>query len=206
MEIEEIKKIYSGYSNIYDLIFKRFFYPRQRHVIESLNIQPQQRLLDVGVGTGLTLDLYPQHCYVTGIDLSSKMLQKAGKKVQKNGYPHIDLLEMDATHLTFPDNTFDYVVATFVMSVVPDPIRVLSEMKRVTKKDGKIIIVNHFLSKNRFLAKIEEFISPLCTKIGWRSDLPLDYLVEEGGLDIDMKYKMRKLDLWKVVLATNNKD
>lgn len=206
METEEIKKIYSSYSSIYDLIFKRFFYPRQRYVIESLNIQPQQRLLDVGVGTGLTLDLYPRHCNVTGIDLSADMLRKAGKKVKTNGFHHVNLLEMDATHLAFSDNTFDYVVATFVMSVVPDPIRVLSEMKRVNKKDGKIIIVNHFLSQNRFLAKIEEFISPLCTKIGWRSDLPLDHLVKEGGLDIDMKYKMKRLDLWKVVLATNNKD
>jgi phosphatidylethanolamine/phosphatidyl-N-methylethanolamine N-methyltransferase len=159
----------------------------------------------VGVGTGLTFDLYPKHCCVTAIDLSARMLKKANKKIRENDYSHISLLEMDATHLAFPEDTFDYVVATFVMSVVPDPIRVLSEMKRVSKKEGKIIIVNHFLSQNRLLAKIEELISPLCTRVGWRSDLPLDYLVEEGGLCIDMKYKVKKLDLWNVVLATNNK-
>lgn len=205
MEVEEIKKIYSNYSNFYDLIFRKFFYPRQKHAIESLNLQPGQKILDVGVGTGLSLDIYPPYCSVVGIDLSADMLRKAVKRVKKNGYDHITLLEMDATHLAFPDNAFDYVIATFVISVVPDPIKVLAEMKRVNKKEGKIVIVNHFLSQNRFIARIEELISPLCTKIGWRSDLALDYLVEEGDLSIATKYQVKKLDLWKVVLVNNNK-
>lgn len=205
MEVEEIKKIYSNYSNFYDLIFRKFFYPRQKHAIESLNLQPGQKILDVGVGTGLSLDIYPPYCSVVGIDLSADMLMKAVKRVKKNGYDHITLLEMDATHLAFPDNAFDYVIATFVISVVPDPIKVLAEMKRVNKKEGKIVIVNHFLSQNRFIAKIEELISPLCTKIGWRSDLALDYLVEEGDLSIATKYQVKKLDLWKVVMVNNNK-
>lgn len=205
MEVEEIKKIYSNYSSFYDLIFRKFFYPRQKCAIESLDLQPGQKILDVGVGTGLSLDIYPPYCSVVGVDLSADMLRKAVKRIRKNGYDHIDLLEMDATHLAFPDNTFDYVIATFVISVVPDPIKVLAEMKRVNKKEGKIVIVNHFLSQNRFIAKIEELISPLCTKIGWRSDLALDYLVEEGDLSIATKYQVKKLDLWKVVLVNNNK-
>ncbi|MBI2877512.1 MAG: methyltransferase domain-containing protein [Candidatus Tectomicrobia bacterium] len=206
MEVEEIKKIYSSnYSNLYDLVFRKFFYPRQKHAIQSLHLQPGQKILDVGVGTGLSLDLYPSYCNVVGIDLSADMLKKAVQRLKKHRYDHIQLLEMDASHLAFPDNTFDYVIATFVISVVPDPIKVLAEMKRVNKKEGKIVLVNHFLSQNRFVAKIEELISPLCTKIGWRSDLPLDYLVKHGDLSIANKYQVKKIDLWKVILVNNNK-
>jgi phosphatidylethanolamine/phosphatidyl-N-methylethanolamine N-methyltransferase len=201
----EIKKIYARYSSVYDFIFKRWFYPRQRYVIRSLNIRPDQRVLDVGVGTGLALPLYPRHARVTGVDLSGKMLREAQKKVKREHLRHVTLLEMDASHLAFPDNTFDVVIAAFVISVVPDPIRMLAEMKRVSKPEGQIVIINHFQSENRLMARFEEWVSPLCTKIGWHSDLALDYLVQHANLQIDRKYSLNRLDLWKVVYASNNK-
>lgn len=205
LKVEDIKKIYSGYSNVYDLIFKRFFYPRQKHVINSMNIKEGDKVLDVGVGTGLSLPLYPKHCEVTGIDLSPEMLEQAEKKVKKYNLSHVKLLEMDASSLSFNDDTFDHVIATFVISVVPDPVKVISEMKRVNKKDGRLVIVNHFQSTNKFFAKIEEFVSPVCTKLGWRSNLALEELVENADLKICQDYKMKKIDLWKVVFADNNK-
>jgi phosphatidylethanolamine/phosphatidyl-N-methylethanolamine N-methyltransferase len=118
---------------------------------------------------------------------------------------HASLLEMDAGRLAFPDNTFDFVIAAFVISVVPDPIRVIAEMKRVSKPAGQIVIINHFQSQNRLMAQLEEWLSPLCTKIGWHSDLALDYLVQQADLQISRKYSLNKMDLWKVVFAVNNK-
>jgi phosphatidylethanolamine/phosphatidyl-N-methylethanolamine N-methyltransferase len=205
LKVEEIKKIYSGYSGIYDLIFKHFFCPRQKHVINSMNIKEGDRVLDVGVGTGLALNLYPRYCEVVGIDLSPEMLDQAQKKVKKHNLSHVKLMEMDASKLSFNDDSFDHVIATFVISVVPDPVKVISEMKRVNKKDGNLVIVNHFQSHNKILAKIEELVAPICAKLGWRSDLALEDLIENANLKISLDYKMKKIDLWKVVFAVNNK-
>ena len=205
MEVTEIKRIYAYYSRVYDFIFKRWFFPRQQYAIQALNISPGQRVLDLGVGTGFSLPLYPQHTQVIGVDLSSKMLREARKKVLLERLSHVDLMEMDAAHLAFPDNTFDCVIVAFVISVVPDPLQVLAEIKRVSKPEGQIVIINHFQSQNKMMAQLEKWVSPLCTKIGWRSDLALDYLVQHADLRIDRKYSLNKLDLWKVVYATNNK-
>ncbi|MBM3226084.1 MAG: methyltransferase domain-containing protein [Candidatus Tectomicrobia bacterium] len=205
MEVAEIKKIYACYSRVYDFIFKRWFFPRQQHAIQALKISPGQQILDLGVGTGFSLPLYPQHARVVGVDLSSKMLREAQKKVQQKRLRHVTLLEMDASHLAFPDSTFDVVIVAFVISVVPDPLQVLAEIKRVSKPEGQIVIINHFQSQNRVMAQLEKWASPLCSKIGWRSDLALDYLVQYGNLRIDRKYSLNKLDLWKVIYATNNK-
>ena len=205
MEETEIKRIYAYYSRVYDFIFKRWFFPRQQYAIQALDISPGQRVLDLGVGTGFSLPLYPQHAQVIGVDLSSKMLREARKKVLRERLSHVDLMEMDAAHLAFPDNTFDCVIVAFVISVVPDPLQVLAEIKRVSKPEGQIVIINHFQSQNKMMAQLEKWVSPLCTKIGWRSDLALDYLVQHADLRIDRKYSLNKLDLWKVVYAINNK-
>ena len=149
MDVGDIKKIYARYSYIYDLIFKRWFHPRQQHAIRSLDIQPGQRVLDVGVGTGFSLPLYPRHAQVIGVDLSSKMLREAQKKVRDEHLRHVTLLEMNAEDLAFPDNTFDVVIAAFVISVVPNPVRLVAEMKRVSKPQGQLVIINHFQSDNR---------------------------------------------------------
>jgi phosphatidylethanolamine/phosphatidyl-N-methylethanolamine N-methyltransferase len=205
MEIGQIKKIYARYSRIYDYIFKRWFYPRQEHVIQSLYIRPGQSVLDVGVGTGFSLTLYPGYARVVGVDLSSEMLREAQKRVEKECLTHVTLMEMDAGHLAFPDNAFDFVIAAFVISVVPDPIRMIAEIKRVSKPTGRIVLINHFQSQNKLMARLEQWASPLCTKIGWHSDLALDYLVQHANLQIDRKYSLNKIDLWKVVYASNNK-
>lgn len=205
LKTEKIKQIYDSYSNVYDFIFKKFFVPRQKHVISEMNIQPNEKILDVGVGTGLSLPLYPRHCQVTGIDLSEEMLNKAHKKIKKYDLINITLKQMDAMNLQFEDNTFDQVIAAFVISVVPDPIKVISEMKRVCKKDCNLIIINHFQSNNKFMAKIEDLVNPICCKIGWRTDVDLDSLITKSNLNVNSKYKMNKIDLWKVVMATNDK-
>lgn len=205
MELESIRKIYKNYSSVYDFLFKGFFHPRQKLAISGLGIKPGDRVLDVGVGTGLTLPLYPRHCQVTGIDISPHMLDQAHKKVKSMRLDHVSLLEMDACSLGFSENTFDIVVATHIISVVPDPFKVIQEMSRVAKPDGQIVIVNHFVSSNPIIAKVENMCDPLFRKLGWRMDMTLEDLVAATNLQIHETKKLAKLDLWQVVHASNNK-
>lgn len=206
MNVEQIKKVYSLWSNCYDYVFKRFFGPRQQHVIESMDIQPGQRVLDVGVGTGLALPLFPPDCEVVGIDLSRKMLAKARGKVGELGLEHVHLLEMDAQQLAFADDSFDHVMATFVISVVPDPVRTIAEMKRVLRPEGSLVLVNHFQNeRNKVVGTLEQWVAPVCRLLGWNSDIKLSDLADSANLAIANCYQMKKIDLWQVVFATNNK-
>jgi len=203
MEYDSIKKIYHAQSNFYDFLFKQFFYPRQKYAINAMDIKPGDRILDVGVGTGLALQCYPKNCEVIGIDLSASMLKEAKKKKDKQGLNHVTLLEMDACDLQFDDNEFDHVVATFVITVVPSPVKALSEMKRVCKDGRPLVIVNHFRSDNKFVAKTEEFVNPLCQRIGWRTNVSLPPLLEEAELKVDSHVRMKKIDLWSIVFASS---
>jgi len=205
MEYDSIKKIYNGYASFYDFLFKGFFHPRQKMAISDLNIKPGDNILDVGVGTGLTLPLYPRDCHVTGVDISVDMLRQAKKKVEKMGLINVNIMEMDACCLSFEDNSFDFVVATHIISVVPDPYKVISEMRRVAKPDGKLVIVNHFVSSNPIIAKVENFCDPFFRKLGWRMDMTLESLIAETDLKVYKTAKLNKVDLWKIVHAYNNK-
>ncbi|HBO84129.1 MAG: hypothetical protein A2073_08340 [Deltaproteobacteria bacterium GWC2_42_11] len=205
METETIKKIYAGYSNAYDAIFKRFFFPRIKHAIATMDIRHGDKVLDVGVGTGLSLPLFPRYCDVTGIDISSAMLKKAKEKTNKLNLNHIELMEMDAMNLEFPDNSFDKVFISHVVSVVPDPYKTMSEVKRVCKRNGKIVVVNHFRSPNKMVGSVVRMLNPITKKIGWRTDLSLDEFIKKANLCVEKKYKLKKIDLWYVIFAVNEK-
>jgi phosphatidylethanolamine/phosphatidyl-N-methylethanolamine N-methyltransferase len=205
MNQQDIKSIYGKYSSFYDYIFSRFFFPRIRHGNSKSSIKDGDRIIEVGVGTGISLPLYPRSCSVVGIDVTREMLDKAQEKKEKHKLDHVDLFEMDAENMTFADNTFDHSLAAFVVTVVPNPERMVSEMKRVTKKGGNIVILNHFCSKNGFISGLEKFFSPLCEKWGWRSDISLDLLSNHCNLQINEIIKKRKLDPWSIIIATNRK-
>src|ERR1043166_2558015 len=136
-------KIYSEFAPLYDKIFGKIFYSRLERVIEDLDIPPGAMVLEVGAGTGTSFPAYPLHCDVTGIDLAPDMLAQARQKITDNDWRHLKVLEMDALNLNFPDNTFDYVMAFHVVTVVPDPIRMIAEAKRVCKVGGKIRSEEH---------------------------------------------------------------
>lgn len=205
MELESIKKIYAGYSNVYDALFKRFFYPRIKHAITYMDIKPGDRILDVGVGTGLSLSVFPRYCSVVGIDLSTEMLRKAKEKIDENRLDNIKVLSMDAMSVGFKDDSFDKVFISHVVSVVPDPYKVMQEVKRVCRKGGQVVIVNHFKSKNKLVETVEKIINPVCKKIGWRSDLCLNEFIDKSGLNVKEKYMLKKLDFWHILFATNEK-
>jgi phosphatidylethanolamine/phosphatidyl-N-methylethanolamine N-methyltransferase len=205
LELESIKKIYAVYSAIYDALFKRFFLPRISHAVDSMNIEPGDRILDVGVGTGLSLPLYPKDCSVIGIDLSDAMLKQAREKIRKNNFDHIEVVEMDAMNLSFPDNSFDKVFISHVVSVVPDPYQAMSEVRRVCRSGGDVVVVNHFKSANKIVAAVEKVISPISEKIGWRSDLGLNDFIVGAGLTVREKYMLKKIDFWHMIFAVNEK-
>lgn len=117
-------------------------------------------VLEVGVGTGGNLSLYPQGCRVTGIDFSPGMLAKARRKVERSNLP-VSLLEMDAEHMDFPDNLFDTVIATCVFCSVPDPVQGLREVRRVCKPGGRIILLEHVRSENPFLGALMDILNPV---------------------------------------------
>ena len=171
-----------------------------------LDIQTGDKILEVGVGTGLTLPFFPQDCSVVGIDLSGHMLEKAHHKVEFHGMKNVEIMKMDAMKLDFPDNHFESVIAAYVISVVPDPIQVLREMLRICKKGGKIVFINHFKCDNSIIAAIEHLISPLSRHLGFKTDLELDPLLDQiPELKVEKVEGVNLFNYWKVVEGINEK-
>jgi phosphatidylethanolamine/phosphatidyl-N-methylethanolamine N-methyltransferase len=205
MQKEQIKKIYSRYSPVYDAIFAQMFSPRIRIGLERMGMRKGDRIIEVGVGTGLSLPFYPDFCSVVGIDLTRKMLDRANNKKEKLGLNHVNLFEMDAENIAFADDSFDHAVIPFVISVVPNPEKMVSEVKRVTKRNGNIIIINHFCSSNPFLSRLESLISPISVKIGWRFGVSTDLLSNHCNLYIEEIIKKNRIDPWRIIHAKNKK-
>lgn len=199
-------KLYSDFAPLYDKIFGKIFYSRLERVIEDLEIPPGAKVLEVGAGTGTSFPAYPTHCDVTGIDLAPDMLSRARQKIQEKGWTHLKVMKMNALDLEFPDDTFDYIMAFHVVTVVPDPIRMIEEAKRVCKPGGKIVIVNHFTSNFPLLGTLTQALDPITRWLGWRTDLKLKPFIKTTNLTVEKVYKLSKGSLYTVLLGTNPKN
>jgi phosphatidylethanolamine/phosphatidyl-N-methylethanolamine N-methyltransferase len=197
-------KLYSELAPLYDKVFGKIFYSRLERVIEDLDIEPGAKVLEVGAGTGTSFPAYPSHCEVTGIDLAPDMLERAQRKIRENGWTHLKVLEMNALELEFPENTFDYVMAFHVVTVVPDPVRMIAEAQRVCKLGGTIVIVNHFTTDFPLLGSLTEALDPITRWLGWRTDLRLKPFIETTSLTVEKVYKLSKASLYTVVLGRKN--
>jgi phosphatidylethanolamine/phosphatidyl-N-methylethanolamine N-methyltransferase len=122
-----------------------------------------------------------------------------------DGKTNIGLVQGNALHLPFAENSFDHVFISHVISVVSDPVAVIKEMQRVTKPGARVVMLNHFQSSNKVVASLEKMVSPICTKLGWRSDLSLHDLMHHTGIEIDYRYKLTTPDIWETVVFTNKK-
>ena len=205
LEKRQVERAYELYAPVYDFIFDWVFAPGRSAAVQHLSLKPNDMVLEVGIGTGLNLPLYPASCRLTGIDLSSEMLDKAVERAQKLAMPDVTLKVMDATSMDFAENEFDKALATYTISAVPDPVSVLREMRRVVKPGGEIVILNHFRSERRFPGRIEDLVAPVCTRLGWKSNLALAPLLREVGLTPEFVVKVNLFNGWRLVKCVNRK-
>jgi phosphatidylethanolamine/phosphatidyl-N-methylethanolamine N-methyltransferase len=134
------------------------------------------------------------------------MLARARQKIRENGWSHLKVIEMNALELDFAENSFDYVMAFHVVTVVPDPIRMIEEAKRVCKPGGRIVIVNHFTSDFPFLGSFTQALDPITRWLGWRTDLRLKPFIQMTDLTVEKVYKLSKTSLYTVLLGTKQKN
>jgi len=193
-------RVYSDFAHVYDRLWGRAFGDREHAVIESLNLRPGQRVLEVGVGTGISLDAYPPYVHVVGIDPSLDMLEHAKNKIRENGWTHVELSQGDALNLEAPDNSFDVVSAFHVITVVPDPVRMMSEMYRVCKPGGRIVIINHFRSDNPVIGFITAIANPLTKHLGWTTRLRYRDVIDGVPLQVERRDKASRYSFHTIIV------
>jgi phosphatidylethanolamine/phosphatidyl-N-methylethanolamine N-methyltransferase len=204
VENDFVARVYENLAWAYDFTFGPTLHPGRLQAIQRMGIRRGERVLEVGVGTGINASLYPRDCSVTGIDLSSSMLDKARERVARKDITNVRLLEMDAADMKFADGAFDIVYAPYLISVVPDPIAVAREMRRVCRPGGRIIFLNHFRSTSPALAWIERAISPFTVHIGFKSDLDLTAFLAQADLKPVSIEKVNVPKIWSLITCIKN--
>jgi phosphatidylethanolamine/phosphatidyl-N-methylethanolamine N-methyltransferase len=206
MDLRDTIRTYRLFSGSYDFIFGPVFHPGRKEAVRLVNERPGQRILEVGVGTGLSLPYFRKDSQVTGIDVSEEMLAKARQRVKREGLTNIDGLHvMDAEHMEFEDNSFDAVLALYVASVVPNPARFAAEMRRVCIPGGTIVLVNHFTSENWALRWMEKRLAHLARHIGFHADFPLDQFLHDSKLTVREIRPSNLFGYWRLLRCANEK-
>ncbi len=203
MQERTTRIIYNIWSHFYDALLTKLVQRRQEQAIARMELRPGEWLLDIGIGTGLSLAFYPRDVNIVGLDISEGMLARARERIDETNLSLARLTLADAMTLPFEDDSFDHILVSHVITVVSDPVKLVDEIRRVGKPGCRIVVINHFQSGNSMMALFEKWLCPLCQKIGWRSDLSLEDLMVKTGLDVDFRYKLDSVDLWETVFITN---
>jgi phosphatidylethanolamine/phosphatidyl-N-methylethanolamine N-methyltransferase len=196
---DAVKSAYRRWAPVYDHTFGRVAAEGRKHSVEIIN-QGRGRVLEVGVGTGLSLPTYGRQLEIVGIDLSPEMLEKARERVATEGLTNVaGLHEMDASDLKFPDAAFDTVVAMYVMTVVPDPEKVMRELSRVCRPGGEVIIVNHFSADDGMRGWVERRMAPFADMLGWRPVFDIERVLVCKDLTLMEKRGLRPWGLFTMM-------
>jgi phosphatidylethanolamine/phosphatidyl-N-methylethanolamine N-methyltransferase len=187
-----VAKAYARWAPIYDFVFGKVFAPGRDAAIMAAEQHCGAgggRILEVGVGTGISLPDYARHNTIVGVDLSEPMLRKAHERVAEHGLTNVESLSvMDAMHMALPDKSFDVVVAQFVITAVPNPEATLDEFARVIKPGGEIVLVNHIGAESGPRWLFEYCFAPLARRLGWRPEFPFkrltDWASRHGGVKL----------------------
>lgn len=192
---------YARWAPVYDPIFGVITARAIRATMREVNALPAGDVLEVGVGTGIALPHYKRDHRITGFDLSPDMLARAGKRVAETNLDNVvALLEMDAANQTFGDASFDVAVAMFVMTVVPDPQRVLAEMARVVRPGGRIVVVNHFSAETGARAAIEKWLSRFSSSLGWNPEFARETLLKRADLRLVAERSLPPFGLYTLLV------
>lgn len=199
MDEDSIKSAYRRWAPVYDTTFGLVASEGRKHAVEIIN-RSRGRVLEVGVGTGLSLPAYSRNLEIVGIDLSPEMLEKARERVGSKRLRNVTgLHEMDAGELKFADGSFDTVVAMYVMTVVPDPEKVMRELSRVCRPGGEVLIVNHFSADDGMRGWVERRMAPFADKLGWRPVFDVDRVLVCDDLRLVEKRGLRPLGLFTMM-------
>ena len=172
MDREGVVKTYDRWAPVYDLVFGQVFEKARRSAIAACEAVGG-RVLEVGIGTGISLPYYSERCRIVGVDISAAMLEVARQRVSDLRMTNVEQLAiMDVQDLDFADGTFDVVTAQYVVNTVPDPEAALDEFMRVLRPGGELIVVNRVGADKGARLKAEKLIEPIVERLGWRSDFP----------------------------------
>lgn len=203
LDLQSVKRAYDRYAPNYDLLFGWVLQHGRRELVRSMHTRPGETLLEIGVGTGLLLPMYPGGVAVTGVDLSAEMLQVASRKVLDRNLANVTLHVMDAENMTFETGSFDHVVISYVYSVTPDPARLISEARRVCRVGGDIYVVNHFTDVGIW-GWLERGLRPFAATLGFRPEFSIKSYVYEKNWNIVQTRKVNLLGLSRLVHFRNS--
>jgi phosphatidylethanolamine/phosphatidyl-N-methylethanolamine N-methyltransferase len=201
-----MEKLYSFYCPFYDWVFGKLLGPGRRKAFNYLSRRPNQKVLEIGVGPGSTLEFYPPRTELVGIDISAAMIEQARKKAANlNSGSRFHLEVMDATNLEFPDNHFDVVMAAYVITTVQDPHKVCREILRVTKPGGQIIAINHTRSQNGSLwGRVEDMMAPVFVRIGFTTDLDVIKVMKKVGISVHQAVPCNLLNTGRIIMGSKS--
>jgi len=199
-----MEKLYSFYCPFYDWVFGKLLGPGRRKACNYVSRRPDQKVLEIGVGPGSTLEFYPPRTDFVGIDISAAMIEEARKKAANlNSGSRFALQVMDAANLEFPDNTFDVVMAAYVITTVQDPHRVCREIHRVVKPGGQIIAVNHTRSQNgSYWGRVEDVMAPVFVHLGFTTDLDVIKVMKEVDINVHEAVRCNLLNTGRIIMGT----
>ena len=199
MSSEAVRRAYRRWAPVYDFTFGKVADWGRMRTVDYIN-RLEGRVLEVGIGTGISLPHYKRSLKVTAIDLSPDMLKRARERVEREQLGHVEaVIEMDAGDMSFPDNSFDVVVAMYVLTVVPDPRRVMQELQRVCKPGGEVIVVNHFSKSDGLRGRVEKALAPFASLLGWRPQFPMETLFDCDSLIVKGATELKPFGLFTLL-------